>query len=394
VNLLPAAFKVYPGGTPCLRGTPCLHHTGADSTAPVGRARVHRAFLSSPAVVTKILEHITRTLELQHIAAKMKTVWGQPLRALSVELQMLVLTMEFFQRHGHVVNDATWIHMENVLEQVELNPGRRISRHGLLNEVARNPGVFEYFAGLGADWESGVDALDTTGLLRDLVEVQKIPPLRGELATPEQTYTCMSLARELFDQCHQVQLVVAERRAMGKLQKAGEALTLQQKREQKELEKCVRSGHWYRLCNTHGVLENNLVYSHRERTGVNLAWKRTRPNIQFIPEKAGPVLRHGMPFSIRVDHLDGDVRTLSLKSQRAGIQLGRYPATDVSYEWVIWGKPVGTPVKNHELFMIRNVRVAGNLHRSGGYLNYTELPGDVVNLAFGDHPLPEWCVLP
>ncbi len=331
----------------------------------------------------RLISGITRALELQHIAAKMKTPWGIPLRSLSVEMQVMVLAMEFYHRHSHVVNENTWIHFENILEQVQLTPDQAISLKKLQKEVAATPGVTEYFAKLGTGWEAEVENPENPGVLRELL----VGPAGSRKVG------CMELARELFSQCNRIQWILAERRALERLKRANQALQVQQKQEQNLLEKSVRTHQWYRLCNTHGVLENNLVYADWERTGVNLAWKKTRPNIQFIPEKEDPVLRHGMPFSIRFDHLDGDVRTLGLKSQRAGIPLGWSPAGDVSFEWVIWGKPVGTPVQWNELFSIRNVRVAGNLERPGGCLNYTELPGDVVNLAFGSDPVREWCVL-
>ncbi len=341
---------------------------------------------------------IARILELQAIAGKMNTRWGVPLRDLSPELAFLALAFEFYCRNDNFLTDATWIHFDNVLETVGLSSGRSISWAEIERQVAANPSVFAYLDGLGEGWNAL--ALEMPGVvrIRELarIESEKRPLDFSEGTRPDTECrdTCLSLARELFNELFLIQNAMQERRMMEKLERIRSSLKQEEKKKiaenshptQSDEPEEVCSRRSYRLCNIHGELENNLVYSFRNRAGVNLEWRRTRPNVRFLPEDKDAVLRYGVPFSIRFYHLDGDVRTLAVKGQRYGIQLGWHPAEEPIHEWVIRGKTRGTPVRVGERFMIWNLEAQG-------YLNYMELPGDVVNLEFADGHRHEWCIL-
>ncbi|GEM_PF-3699468 len=337
--------------------------------------------------INKIAQ-VTLAMELYHIANKMPTPWKARLIELPPLQRYFAITLEFFARNTNFYGENTVFHYTNALESVNLDPQEKFSVKELAEQFQNQPELFRY-----------LDSLDKeiNLLLPHASELREAPNLAHFLAQREsdsgvvqsskitsKRQTFEGFASVLFQELTSVQMILAERREILELEKFNKQRQLELARQEKIVQASIQADHLYRLCNIHGEIENNLVFcgSH-PRYGINLEWRKTRPNIKFINQNGDPIVRYGTPVSIFFDHLDGATRTLAQSTQKYGVQIGWYSSSDLRFEWVLVGGAPGEPVPLGSRFILAHV--------AQGNLAYTSMPGDMVNLNWGPAKL-EWCV--
>lgn len=331
---------------------------------------------------------ITKAMELYHIAQKKKTPWMTPLIDLPRLQKYFAITMEFFACNTTFYAENTVIHYTNALESVKLDPHDTFRLADLVSEFEHQPNLYQYLDKLDKEineLSANAPELRAAPFISCLLAQRDgESPSSKHSALTRKTMTLEDFARVLFQEITSVQLKLAERRELLELDKFNQQRQLEQARQKQIISASIQSDHLYRLCNIHGNIENNLAYcgSH-QRYGINLEWRRTRPNIKFIVQDDDPVVRYGVPVSIFFDHLDGDQRTLAQSTQKYGIQIGWYPSSDLRFEWVLLGGKQGEPVPLGSRFILAHV--------DEGNLAFTSKPGDMVNLDWGPAK-KEWCV--